>query len=248
MTTPATPQKKPEKKWDPSRTMADLPKPEASGGGKTGRVDTVLMLEAWEINVAAQRKVINLLERLEGSMQRTQAILESVTEDNAIMRDSNRNTRRSMYVAGACLLITLGWVHHLGAESASRDAEIVRLIGVQSTEVAAMKEALTMVADSNLAADEAATTAAAVAEAVESAPPPSRWRQTPEQVLAEVHRLKDLAAKREAAREARLVASVKATRAVVKLAPDAPTKARAAMKLRKAEGRARAASLDVNAF
>ncbi len=242
-----------KKKADLNRTIADMDAPvlkesEGEKSPRAGRIDTVAMIKAWDLNVAAQRESIKLQQRIMRHLELAEAERVAMGVDYERARVDNRRTRSAMYAAGAALILTLGWIHHLGAESASRDAEIVRLITVQTAQVVAVRDAVTLVADSALAADDAATTAAAVAEAVADMPAPTRRRQTPEQVLAEVRHRKDLKAKRMAAREARLVASVKVTRASVRLAPDAPTKARAAVKLRRAEGQARAASLDVDAF
>lgn len=219
----------------------------ASGGS----IDTVAMIEAWELNVAAQldgiklsRQIIRHLEQAEVGRERMEIAYERT-------QASNKRTQAAMYVAAAVLVLSLGWIHTLGAQSAERDAESLALLTAGSERLDSIEDTLRDVADSVLAAQEAdaadLAVAAVVKEAPRAAPAPRRRRSAAERA-AEVAREAALAEKRQAAREARLVASVKVTRAVARLAPDAPAKARAQMKVRQAESSAKAANLDINAF
>lgn len=217
----------------------------------TGGIDTVAMIEAWELNVAAQqegiklsRQIIHHLEQSEVGRERMQVAYERT-------QASNKRTQLAMYVAAATLVVSMGWIHVLGVRSAERDAETLALLTAGSARLDSIEGTLRDVADSVLAAQEADAADLAVAAVVDEAPPAmpaSHRRRSAADRAAEVIRIQALADRRQEAREARLVASVKVTRAVARLAPDAPALARAQMKVRKAESSAKAANLDINAF
>ncbi len=248
------------KRPDFTKTLASLDgppirktRPPASGDGASagGSIDTVAMIAAWDMNVAAQQEAIKLSRQIIHHLEQAEVGRGRMEIAYELTQTSNKRTQLAMYAAAAVLVVSLGWNHTLGAQSAERDAETLRLLTAGSVRLDTIETTLRLVADSVLAAQEADAADLAVAAVVEEAPLPTpapRRRRSAADRAAKVVHAEELAEKRQAAREARLVASVKVTRAVARLAPDAPAKARAQMKVRKAESSAKAANLDINAF
>lgn len=204
--------------------------PESSSGGK---IDTVAMIAAWDINVEVQRRIIQQLERNEDANERTLL--------------SNRRTRQVMYGVAFVLVVSLGWIHHLAIELSDGNTEIVRLAAAGGDRLTSVESTLKLVAGAVVATNEAAATQAEAEDA--AAPSTVRLRRrSAAQVAADDATDAKRAQKRRQAREMNIVAKARAVKAQVRLADGAVQRARAETKLRRIEAEARTANLDPTAF
>jgi len=232
-----------DKAFDPTATMSaiDTLQQQPSGAPKTnGRVDTVAMVEAWNLTGDALKRVVYQLTKNGEQMERNE-------QENARLRASNQRVQISMYVAAAALVASLGWIHHLGVQSAARDDKITSLIEAGALRLANVEVTLKLVAASVAAEVDASSVAAEVDEV--PTPPaarPRRRSRAQDAALAEAEARR--AQKRRQARHSRIVARAHAAKAQVHLAEGAAEKAKAATKMKRVKADGRAAGLDISSF